>query len=153
MIQLRLDHLLILQTLAPNLSNYCIYLSKSLASNMLLDIIKMANQICRSFTSKFTICYTYEHRPYLQITRIIFTSHTYTTITSHLNTFSTTIVRLLTTYSILIWSPARNISYTSTSLKSNIFATTLYFGFESNMDRSFPPTHNPQHFQHHKSFF
>ena len=141
MIQLILDHLLILQTLAPNLlSSYCIYQSKSLASNMLLNIIKMANQICRSFTSKFSICYTYEHRLYLQITRIIFTSNTYTIITSYLNTFLITIVRLLATYSILIWSPTRNISYTSTSLKSNIFATTLYLCFESNMERSFPPT-------------
>ena len=140
MIQLRLDHLLILQILAPNLPNHCTCLFKSLASSMLLNIIKMANMICRSYTSKFSNCHTYEHGINLQITLILITSYTYTTITSHLNTSSSTIVRLLTTYSILIWSPTRYISFTITSPKSNTFATTLYFCFKSNMERSFPPT-------------
>ena len=51
MIQLRLDHLLLLQILAPNLSNHCTCLFKSLASSMLLNTIKMANKICRSLTN------------------------------------------------------------------------------------------------------
>ena len=61
MIQLRPDHLLILPTLAPNLSNHCACLTKSLASRMLLNIIMMADQICPSFTSKFSICCICEH--------------------------------------------------------------------------------------------
>ena len=121
MFQLRPDHLLILQILAPNLSNNCTCLTKSLESSMLLNIIKMATR---------------------SVALLPVSSVSYTTITLHLNTFSSTIVRLFAMYSILIWSPTRNMSFTSTKhlTRPNTFATTLYFCSESNMERSFPPT-------------
>ena len=148
MIQLRPDHLLILPTLAPNLSNHCTCLTKSLASRMLLNIIKMADQICRSFTSKFSICCSCEHGSIVYLRAlssnysIIFTSYTYTAITLHLDTFSSTIVRLFTMYSILIRSLARNMNFTSTKhlTRPNTFATTVFFCSESHMERSFLPT-------------
>ena len=150
MIQLRPDHLLILPTLAPNLSNHCTCLTKSLASRMLLNIIKMADKICSSFTSKFSICCICEHGSIVYLralssnSSIIFTSYTYTAITLHLsmNTFSSTIVRLFTMYSILIRSLARNMNFTSTKhlTRPNTFARTVFFCSESHMERSFLPT-------------
>ena len=146
MIQLRPDYLLILPTLlAPIMLNHCTYLSKSLTSSKLKDIIKMANQICRSFPSKFSICCICEHGSIVYVralTSNYFTSYTYTIIKLHLNTFSSTIVRLFTMCSILIKSPTRNMSFTSTKhlTRPNTFATTLYFCSESNIERSFPPT-------------
>ena len=121
MFQLRPDHLLILQILAPNLSNNCTCLTKSLESSMLLNIIKMATR---------------------SVALLPVSSVSYTTITLHLNTFSSKIIRLFAIYSILIWSPTRNMSFTSTKhlTRPNTFATTLYFCSESNIERSFPPT-------------